>query len=382
MSPILHYVVKVKLIRQEGDILKFDDFAKEFVHEEPIIARKLAFDYYESLIDVLLESKGLKNLSYRQSEKALKSFFTDPHPTSFKIGEEEIVFDLSYGFGIGVFLSVDEQIKEVETEDKELLIHSIGNLWENIGGTEDLMWNLEKEYEVYKNHNLDNGGIEISVKFLDRNEWFEGYREDEPQTYTILKTPFDWTGFDQPPSELNEPEVSYKEPVTYSFEELISKGETNQVEFKPALVYNFLTGKGGISVKAKIAQGICAFLNSEGGYLFIGVNDDGSSIGLSHDYSLAGGKKAKDYFRLEFDDTIKRFFPVWIKENIVGDFYTVDKQEIFVIAVHPSRSRPVFMNGQNEKEFYVRWTASSRQYKDIEDIVTYCLLHWNSNNNP
>ena len=60
------------------------------------------------------------------------------------------------------------------------------------------MVSLENEYEIYKRNKYDTDGDEISVIFCDSDDWLVGYREDEPQEYTILKTPFDWSGMDKP----------------------------------------------------------------------------------------------------------------------------------------------------------------------------------------
>ena len=53
------------------------------------------------------------------------------------------------------------------------------------------------------------------------------------------------------------------------------------------------------------------------------------------------------------------------------------KKVTSVVTLFPSKSKPIFITGQYEKEFYVRWTASTKQYVDIEEIVNYCLEHWN-----
>jgi len=88
---------------------------------------------------------------------------------------------------------------------------------------------------------------------------------------------------------------------------LIDGGENNHVEFKPCLIYNFNTKKGGIGVKAYIAKAICAFLNANGGFLFIGVKDNGEAQGLDYDFNLSNGKNPLDFFMLEFDQMLRHF---------------------------------------------------------------------------
>jgi hypothetical protein len=52
------------------------------------------------------------------------------------------------------------------------------------------------------------------------------------------------------------------------------------------------------------------------------------------------------------------------------------KKTFLLWLVTPSKRRPIFLKGQNEKEFYVRGEASSRQLTDIEELVNYCIEKW------
>jgi hypothetical protein len=386
MGAAIHYTVRAKLIRKRKENGEFDflEVQEDFYNDKPILAREAAFKYYQNYIDVLLEAKGLRYESHKQAREALESFH-DPKTTSkFESNGVNSEMPDSWGNGIGVFLVVDESIEKFLYPSNLHMIHGIGQLWDGFASEESIMVSLEMEYEYYMHFKYNTGDYKTSIVFCNSDEWFEGYRDDEPGTYIILKTPFDWTGLDKPywwgePTEEDKEEQKQKQPTakSRSFEEIISDGETNQVEFKPALIYNFSSKSGGIGIKAIIAKSICAFLNSNGGYLFIGINDEGKPQGLSFDFSLAGKKNPRDYFRLEFDEMIKHFLPVYIKDKITGEFIIVDGIEVFVVIVFPSKSNPIFMNGQFGKEFWVRWTVSTRQYVDIEEIANYCLEHWN-----
>ena len=50
---------------------------------------------------------------------------------------------------------------------------------------------------------------------------------------------------------------------------------------------------------------ICAFLNSKGGTLLLGVHDSGGIIGVEPDYSLLGNKQNRDGFELKLTDLLK-----------------------------------------------------------------------------
>lgn len=404
----IYYLVKAKFIRNKKENNEFDfvEFEEKFEDENPIIARNKAFDYYQNYIDVLLESKGSMYHTHEQAEKELKSFIKTNIISyhTFKIGDSEMEFEWSIDddLGIGIFWVKNETLfeKELKFSTEEQIrrgdfIHGIGSFYTFYRGNATLMLDLEEEYEAYNELGYDTDGQEIQVLFCNEDEWAEGYLGngewvdgyEEPNWHTILKTPFDWTGLDivdEPKEGENRITVSNSEDEDEGnlpkLTELIKNGESNQLEFKPTLLYNFKTKQGAIGVKAIIAKAICAFLNSNGGYLLIGVNDDTTIEGLEYDYSLFNGENGsdeKDFFNLEFDQMLNHFFPKSVLSNIKGTIIPLNNgKEIFAVTVFPSKHQPIFMNGQNGKEFYVRSTASSRQIIDIEEIVSYCFEKW------
>ena len=72
-------------------------------------------------------------------------------------------------------------------------------------------------------------------------------------------------------------------------------------------------------------------------------------------------------------DMLQHFLSFSVKNRVSGKFHELEDKEIFVVEVNPSKKRPIFLNGREGKEFYVRGEASSRRLIDIEDITNYCL---------
>lgn len=385
-----YYEVRTKLIQRikESGEIEFLQVEKKFENESPIIARNLAFEHYQNYIDVFLEAKQTIYYSDRQAREELKSFIEPGTKIKIQFGDREVDFSCAFETGIGIFLIVEIPkpdnsripIPEIFRDRKELFIHGIGNISFLRNDPDYLIFDLEEEYEYYNFNNYDTNNQVVEVVYCSKDEWIEGYREDEPAVYHILKTPFDWTGFDKPYwwGEPQGEEFEESQQVPRTLEEIIQEGESNQLEFKPALLYNFSTGKAGIGVKAIIAKAICAFLNSNGGYLIIGVKDNGDLQGLSYDFSLAQGKNEKDFFKLEFDQMLEHFLSFSVKSNVSGEFYRLCDKDIFVVTVTPSKRRPIFLKGQNGKEFYIRGEASSRQLTDVEEIVNYCVEKWSN----
>jgi len=162
------------------------------------------------------------------------------------------------------------------------------------------------------------------------------------------------------------------------FDEILS-GESLKVEFKPCLLYNFKTESPGIGIKYINAKVICAFLNSEGGSLVIGMMDNGKPQGLNYDYNvLQKDKGAKDAFQLEFSSLINYFFPPFVNQYIETSFIEIEEMELFLVRVKKSLHSPVFLKGRDGKEFFIRIGPSNKQL-DIQECTEYVITKWHLN---
>ena len=100
-------------------------------------------------------------------------------------------------------------------------------------------------------------------------------------------------------------ELSRVEPANEEIEELVLGGENDLVEFKASLRFDLRNNNVNKKLEFLIAKSIAAFLNSEGGSLFIGVDDLKNSLGLSHDISTLKTKNI-DGFELQLIEVIKQ----------------------------------------------------------------------------
>ena len=67
--------------------------------------------------------------------------------------------------------------------------------------------------------------------------------------------------------------------------EVAKRGEFDSLEFKSSARWNMRAGKRDDAMETVIAKTVAAFMNSGGGTLLIGVDDDGRLIGLGPDYA-------------------------------------------------------------------------------------------------
>ena len=67
--------------------------------------------------------------------------------------------------------------------------------------------------------------------------------------------------------------------------EVAKRGESDSLEFKSSARWNMRAGKRDDAMETVITKTVAAFMNSGGGTLLIGVDDDGRLIGLGPDYA-------------------------------------------------------------------------------------------------
>ena len=411
MKAAIHYIVKGKFIRcttaDQIDFVKFDEL---FEDENPILARERAFEYFQNYLDVLLDSDKNVRDRFKSQYTILKELSLPELPpinessTTEEIKERLKYFNENYNIksdfrdridvfnGIGIYLIMNVPIvpPSVIVDDYEPEDYPIFGLDFNqdVFDPKVMIDGLTSEFQYYEHFKYDTKDYAIQIKYH-----YSG--EPEPEEETILDTPFDWKElFAEQLTEANsqfsgkltgDPKLPNEQIATstkpliaslldYSSEkikELLNRGEGKVIEYKSTLLFNPESHKG-IKGKGVIAKTICSFLNSCGGYLFIGVNDKSVPIGLISDFKRFNKDNPKDSFKLEFDKMIREFFLRKVNQYVNGDFFEIDGKDIFIVLIEPS-DRPVFMNWREDKLFFIRGQASSQLVTDTEEIVQYCL---------
>ncbi len=135
--------------------------------------------------------------------------------------------------------------------------------------------------------------------------------------------------------------------------DLLNKDEHENLEFKSTFRWD--TRQNGVNkiLEKSVMKTIAAFLNSQGGNLVIGVDDNKSVVGLASDYGSLIRKDAdgfENHFTQVFHNMIGAEFRQFVKLN----WSQVDGKECCVATVSPSR-KPVYLKGDNNsEEFYIR----------------------------
>jgi hypothetical protein len=141
----------------------------------------------------------------------------------------------------------------------------------------------------------------------------------------------------------------------FELKQLISGGESAQVEFKSTMRWNLHADKAGKEMELAWLKSVVAYLNTAGGFLLIGVVDDGEILGLEADQFANDDK-----FLLHFDNLIKQHIGLEFASYIHGGFHQVDGRQIFLVNCDRC-PEPVFLKNGEQETFYIRLGPSTRQ---------------------
>ena len=208
------------------------------------------------------------------------------------------------------------------------------------------------------NPDVDVSELEAEI---DRRVYFLYFHADEAPTY----------------DEWMAKQEAERGTAIAEIRRLCAARESGTVEFKQSLEYVEAAGFVHVpeaqrgqriaetqkAVVHSALKTICAFLNSRGGTLLLGVHDRGDIIGIEPDYTLCGKKQDVDGFELKLTDLLKtRMRPLPTSLNI--DFVPVDGKTVCRIDVLADPRAHYLDN-----KLYVRFGNSTEELtgRDLED---------------
>ncbi len=162
--------------------------------------------------------------------------------------------------------------------------------------------------------------------------------------------------------------------TTVDLMDMVQSGEHGFLEFKSTMRWNWKENRLDKKMEEIILKTISAFSNAEGGKLLIGVNDEGSILGLEADYNTF--KEAnKDHFELHLRNILNNAFgKEFAARNLNVRFPIVNDQEICEIDIKawitPMYCELADKNGSLQKKFYIR-SGNTSQELDIQETASY-----------
>ena len=247
-----------------------------------------------------------------------------------------------------IILKITDLVKSIKAKQK-LSAHYI-------------FWNIEqKEIDklVYELYGLNAEDInEVETWFARRYPKLADYAYFKPHAEIIA--------------------ISAPQPVEEKIRSLIASGESKSVEFKSSLRFDLRENKAMPHIEHSSFKNLAAFLNTEGGTLLIGVEDNGTVLGLeSTDYPTFKGANKKDEFLKHFDNLVNDFFGNDYSILIHVSMVVIDRKTVAMVEIKEKSSAPVFlkMKGNEPEEFYIRRNASAVKLT-MHEFYTYANNHW------
>ncbi len=137
------------------------------------------------------------------------------------------------------------------------------------------------------------------------------------------------------------------------FNHYIAKGEGPGIEFKSTVRTHVKSGKQGKEIEFAWLKAIVAFLNSQGGVLLLGVNDQGNVLGLETD-----GFENKDKCLLHIKNLVNHHVGVEFSDYISPSPVEIASNMVVMIECL-NTTTPVFLKIGKNEEFYIRSGPSS-----------------------
>lgn len=146
----------------------------------------------------------------------------------------------------------------------------------------------------------------------------------------------------------------------------INQGEGPGIEFKSSVRMNLKTGKPGKEIELAWLKAVVAFLNTSGGVLLIGVNDDGKIVGLTAD-DFENSDRCLLHLKNLIHQHVGAEFASFIRTTLV----TSEDNQTAMLECQ-SATEPVFLRIGKNEEFYIRSGPSSTKLTPSQ-MISYVL---------
>lgn len=157
---------------------------------------------------------------------------------------------------------------------------------------------------------------------------------------------------------------------------LLAEGEGSTLEYKSSLRWDYNESRVNKDLAKVIVKTLAAFLNSQGGTLLIGVNDEGGLLDLEMDISTLGKKKSLDGFELAFRSAVASYLGEEVDSHVRLIFHVMDGKRIAVAECN-SYPSPVYFRDGNRRELCIRSGNLTRSL-DVASAIAYVENHWKS----
>ena len=157
---------------------------------------------------------------------------------------------------------------------------------------------------------------------------------------------------------------------------LIAQGESRVVEFKSTGRQNLYTRRKDIAIEWAVVKTTCAFMNSDGGTLLVGVDDQGKPLGIEPDFPHLHSKN-RDGWERWLVDLVSNSMGASAATDLSVWFCAIDEKTIARVDVSRA-TNPVFAKmskGDKRKVFFARLGNATKELAG-PDLLEYQKKRW------
>ena len=175
-----------------------------------------------------------------------------------------------------------------------------------------------------------------------------------------------------------------KKLITHTKDELrikslIEGGESSRVEFKSSLRFCLHQRKPDKKIEHSSMKTIAAFINSGGGTLLIGVDDNKNVLGLNNDFNTLKKSNDKiDEFQKHLDNLIENYLTNSAFTLLTFLFHKLEEGVVCEVSVKPNIKKHIMLKNVadgGKEEFFIRRSASTKSLSKTE-MLDYINSHW------
>lgn len=149
---------------------------------------------------------------------------------------------------------------------------------------------------------------------------------------------------------------------------LVASPEHERLERKSTFRWDLRAEKVNKVLERSVLKTVAAFLNTNGGHLLLGVADDGSAVGMSHDYTSLP-RADRDGFENHFSNILSSALGPLAQRHVTLKPFEHQGKECFLVSVMPA-STPVFASIDDQEEFFIR-TGNGTSSLRVSDAHRY-----------
>ena len=153
----------------------------------------------------------------------------------------------------------------------------------------------------------------------------------------------------------------------------IAGGESASLEFKSTFRWDLRENRVNRSLETVVLKTLAGYMNTQGGTLLIGVADNGSIVGLEHDYS-ALKKPDRDGFEQALMTSVASKLGADACQCVQAVFHSVEGNDVCRAIVSKSH-RPVYVRNGETPKLYVRTGVSTREL-NVQEAIDYTATRW------